>query len=759
MSQLDNLSPIDFEELCRDIAKADTGKRFSAFGPGPDGGVDGRHSKGADATVLQCKHYIGSTFAALQSSLKKEVLKISDLKPKRYLFFTSQSLTTQKSDALAEIASSILQQPEDIWGLEDIEGALRTHPEIEKSHIKLWLSSTVVLERILNSGLEAFTQATKEEILDDLRVYVRNQSFEDATKRLEDQKILIVSGPPGVGKTTLAKMISYQYLEDGWQFYAITSLEEGFAKVDDGKPTVFFFDDFLGRIELNRQSLLQRDTALATFVNRIRRSKNSRFILTTRAHIFEEARRISDHVDDKKLQLAKYILDVGAYTRKIRSQILFNHLSASELKQEHFEALLVGDWLKKIVDHKNYNPRIIASVSSDSIDVVEPSNYPAYIYHALENPELVWSKPYRALDMKSQNLLVALFFGSEYGQKVEELRGNFAELHRIVCGHYGQPTKPGDFEDTLKSLESGFVSISGQKVSFVNPSVRDFLKSYLIEKEFLELLPATARRADWARQLWQHVREVFKSHPEIQKQFASAFGSYSQVIDITPSMNKTTRSGYTSYSPDDLSLTDRAEMLLQWWEACGEEHFIEKALSVLSTSTLRLISWQDGRDLPQLHWWVRNFVDDDVPQKGGLLQAIETRLTNVIEDGLPPDELVNVAESCQEYMPETFLVPFTPSGRALRKAIDYEFSDTREAISQLDTEDGLKEHLEYLDSLAKLAELDPKKAKSVVYERLSEIEESRHEERSIGFSPSRRRNGEEFGDNDLVSLFSNLLRK
>ena len=46
MSRLQNLSHIDFEELCRDIARAETGFRFSAFGPGPDGGIDGRHSKG-----------------------------------------------------------------------------------------------------------------------------------------------------------------------------------------------------------------------------------------------------------------------------------------------------------------------------------------------------------------------------------------------------------------------------------------------------------------------------------------------------------------------------------------------------------------------------------------------------------------------------------------------------------------------------------------------------------------------------------------
>jgi len=77
--------------------------------------TDGRHSKGPKSTILQCKHYLNSTFSQLKSALTKEVPKVDLLKPSRYLYLTSHSLTPVRCNELADMLGDRLKHPEDIW--------------------------------------------------------------------------------------------------------------------------------------------------------------------------------------------------------------------------------------------------------------------------------------------------------------------------------------------------------------------------------------------------------------------------------------------------------------------------------------------------------------------------------------------------------------------------------------------------------------------------------------------------------------------
>jgi hypothetical protein len=312
-----NLSHADFEDQSRDLVGRDLGLRLEGFGPGPDGGIDGRHAAAGDKVILQCKHYAGSAFSALSAAMRKERRSIDVLNPTRYILTTSRALTPPNKLTLSKIIGPSLQTEFDILGPTDLNTLIRKYPDIERANIKLWLSSTVILDRVVRAASYRFTAVSREEIEAKVKVYAPNPSFKEARDKLEAEHVVIISGPPGVGKTSLAEMLSYAYLGEGWEYIAIRGLDDGFASIVDARKQIFFFDDFLGRAALDKRALDAKDSDLARFIRRVRSSTNARFVLTTRAPIFEEARRISEHLADRRLDITKYVLDVGVYTRRI----------------------------------------------------------------------------------------------------------------------------------------------------------------------------------------------------------------------------------------------------------------------------------------------------------------------------------------------------------------------------------------------------------------------------------------------------------
>ena len=86
------LSPLDFEELVRDLLQAEFGLLFESFGPGRDLGIDFRFARARGKAIVQVKHYPESGSSALLHVARKENEKVAKLKPVRYLLATSASL-------------------------------------------------------------------------------------------------------------------------------------------------------------------------------------------------------------------------------------------------------------------------------------------------------------------------------------------------------------------------------------------------------------------------------------------------------------------------------------------------------------------------------------------------------------------------------------------------------------------------------------------------------------------------------------------
>ncbi|MBP5540237.1 MAG: restriction endonuclease [Bacteroidales bacterium] len=486
------LSFFEFECFSRDLINAHEGLDLANFAEGRDGGIDLRYTQSKGNTVIvQAKRY--KDYAELKSELKKEVTKVKSLNPQRYMITTSVDLTPANKQEIITLFSPYIKNENDIWAKQDLNKYLAQHTEVEQKYYKLWLASTNVLNNILNKNIVNWTGFEKEEIKDTVRTYVMNDSFNDALTKLLENRYVVISGEPGIGKTTLARVIIVHLLSDKFtdkenptnfeEFYYTNSNIDDFAKVmQTGKRQVFFYDDFLGKIALE-QGEKNFDCRIVSFIKACQREKDKLFILATREYILQQGlARYSCFHEGKGIEMSKCVVDMGKYTRFVRAQILYNHLVANEIPQDYINTVLDDKNYLKLIDHPHYSPRIIETfLTNGTHEHCKPEEYFGKIKGFFDHPDSVWLDAFNRLSTIQQEALLVLATMERtvmYDLWKEAYMYFFKRVH-----HETNYLKETEWNETVKVLQNNFIKIGNDHgklhVDFHNPGVNDVLTRFI----------------------------------------------------------------------------------------------------------------------------------------------------------------------------------------------------------------------------------------------------------------------------------------
>ncbi|MGW4692482.1 nSTAND3 domain-containing NTPase [Kitasatospora cineracea] len=493
------LSPHDFEVLVRDLLQIEFGVRLETFPQGRDGGVDIRlHRNGEESIIIQCKHSPGRNFGQIKSQLEREADKVAGKFSCRYILATSASLTRSNKADIVDIFNGVNLDQSDILGMDDLENLLSSHPEVEIRNFKLWITSSAVLDRLLNSDLYSRNSAFIDKVARRRRIYVHSEAFSAAERILESSHVCVISGVPGIGKTTLAETLLVRLMSDGWE---VCLASEDISDVErlwkPDKKQAFLYDDFLGQNILTGSLNKNEDSRLASLIERIGHDCSKRLVMTTREYILAQAIQTYEPLERAPgLRRGKMVLNLAHYTDIQKAQILYNHLYFANLQRAAIRSTLENRSYRKIISHPNYNPRIIEFVTLNFGDSGSRSaDFHDYFLSALDNPWELWDRIYE--NQLSRAERDALLILSTFGEKAEH-DDLLTAIRTYEESSYGVPsTDARVLRKALRKLQGTFIETSvgidigcdrspdnpsGPNLAFIsfsNPSFVDYISAYL----------------------------------------------------------------------------------------------------------------------------------------------------------------------------------------------------------------------------------------------------------------------------------------
>lgn len=469
-----------FQDLCSQVCEVVLGRPVEIFREAQDGGQDAVFliASGADVPpigTVQCKHTSDVMRALKLSDLTAELKNVEELvkagQADTYAFMTNMSVDAPVAAAMrAKLRALGVRKPH-ILGRQYIVRVIRTSARLRALVPQIYGLGD--LTSIVDERLSQQSRALLDSWIPKLRTYVPTKAHRDAVHAISNHGIVLLLGNPSSGKSAIGAIVSTIASENPDNtVLALTSprdFEAGWNPNDPGR--FFWIDDAFGSNVL-RDDYVQ-DWASAFSKLRAAIKHGNRFLLTSRKHIYEAARRRLGQRNLTQFVDGSAVVDVGDLTSEEKAQILYNHINFGEQSQSwrssvkpHLPAVAaVHDFLPGIAERlgdPNFTKGLAPRESSLVRFMEEPTEHLIDTINALDDQlqaALILVYVHQAgFDSSAQDMSAA--------QSVAELTGY--PLTKI--------------QDRFAELKGSFLKLSGSKWNFAHPTISDALTEILRQK-------------------------------------------------------------------------------------------------------------------------------------------------------------------------------------------------------------------------------------------------------------------------------------
>ena len=512
----DALDEESFECFANDLCSSIFGKKIHGFSRGRDSGIDGIDDIKNPSIIIQAKRwtlYKTTAYKAISSEIEKIKKTIHEKqwkKPIKYVIVTSAGLSPDVQNKLRNNYGDLLSEDKCLLDAARIN-QYSSDPNLQDVYRRYNLIDSNLATVLQRDRLKSLPSDYLEL---EPQYFVETDFFDEAFHIVMEKHILLVHGNPGVGKTTLCKMLGYVFANRSlnksdkskctkvvWRSpdemsKIVREYDANFGNSGNQVPEKQFFvviDDFLGSNSLTTD--FSQMQSLNKLLNRVRMYRNLFIVLNSRTQILESAK---DEFQDFFANLQRGytsvidMLDMSNYTRVDKAKLLrvnlereyfYSTSQEQEALEENYQYLRdcytadSGDHTNlkvynQIIDHRNFNPRLIEYISQKikKQKYDDPRGLLQFIRQTLDKPARIYDPLFNRMTTDEKWILQCLYTFDERTIPVEKL---ITAIEPFVSRTF-------DPFPVLQKLEYSWirfekVSLGKSRVGFANPSIRDYL--------------------------------------------------------------------------------------------------------------------------------------------------------------------------------------------------------------------------------------------------------------------------------------------